>query len=405
MMLCNPSRRFGFPRSLARSRWAIFLALLLCCNAQARTSVEFPAGAQSIEVPFSLASEHIYVDVEINGKGPFHFIFDTGAVNILTPWTAKQLSLAVDGKVEANGTGGVQDAGETKVESTSIAGVTLHDQRFYIVDLPSADTVGKRVDGLIGYGWLSEIPTRIDYAASKLTFHQTKEFRYQGPARATPLFFRGTRPQIDASVDGITGRFTVDTGSSGSLILFPGFVDKNDLAAKYHAKTEIISAVGVGGPVYSLLARAKSLQLGGTTIDNPVTYLSRARTGAAADGKTAGSVGFGVLRRFNITFDYANAKAYFEANAAVSEPDLADRSGLRIDAVPGGFKVVFVAKDSPGMRAGLSAGDVILSVDGKPAEEIGLLKFRASLKGAIGTKIALGLTGDKKPATVELDDL
>lgn len=69
--------------------------------------------AEAVEAPFTLAAEHIYVDVEINGQGPFHFILDTGAVNVLTPETASRLNLALERKVEAVGTGGTQSARET----------------------------------------------------------------------------------------------------------------------------------------------------------------------------------------------------------------------------------------------------------------------------------------------------
>jgi predicted aspartyl protease len=365
--------------------------------------VEFPPGATSVEVPFELSSSHIYVDVEINGQGPFHFIFDTGAVNMLTPQAAQRLGLTVSGNVEATGTGGRQDAGKTEVKSVAVGGVALRDQGFYVVELSPTETTGRVVDGLIGQGWLSELPTRIDYAASKITFYPAKGFRYAGAAQATPLYFRGNRSQVEASVDGIAGKFTVDTGSSGSLILFPAFVDKNGLVAKYRPKTQIMSAVA--GPVYSLLARADRLEFAGATIEHPVTYLSQARSGAAMDEKTGGSLGSGVLRRFTITFDYPGKKAYFEPNAAIAAPDLADRSGLRVDAAPGGFKVVFVAKDSPAMRANLKAGDIIHSVDERSADGIGLPAFRESLKGAVGTRVTFELVGGNGPTVLELADL
>ena len=47
----------------------------------------------------------MYVDFEIDGAGPFHFVFDTGALNILTPAAAERLSLAVRNNFEATGTG------------------------------------------------------------------------------------------------------------------------------------------------------------------------------------------------------------------------------------------------------------------------------------------------------------
>jgi hypothetical protein len=380
------------------------LALALCGNASA-AEIEFLSQSKSVEVPFELASEHIYLDVEINGKGPFKFLFDTGAVNVLTPEAAQRLGLATSGKVIAKGTGGVQSASEANVESVRIGEAILHDQKFYVLELPSSDVIGKKVDGLIGHGWLSVLPTKIDYAGSRITFYPAKGYRYAGTASGLPLRLRGTRPQVEATVDGVPGKFTVDTGSSGSLILFPAFVAKNDLMAKYQPKTRVMSAVGVGGPVYSWVARAEHLQLNGAKIDRPLTYFSLARTGAAADDKTAGSLGFGVLRRFSIIFDYPDGKIYFEPNASLDSADLMDRSGLRVETSADGFKVVFVADGSPGARAGLKAGDVIRTVDDRPAADIGLQSFRALLKGAIGTRILLKLAEGDAPSTIELAEL
>lgn len=384
---------------------AFVLSVLALCGRASADEVEFPSQTKSVEVPFELASEHIYLDVEINGKGPFKFIFDTGAVNVLTPEAAQRLGLATSGEITAKGTGGVQSASEAKVESIRIGEVTLRDQQFYVLELPSSDVTGRKVDGLIGHGWLSVLPTKIDYAGSRITFYPAKGYRYAGPASGLPLRLRGTRPQVEAIVDGIPGKFTVDTGSSGSLILFPAFVAKNDLMAKYQPKTRVMSAVGVGGPVYSWVTRAGHLELSGDKIDRPLTYLSLARAGAATDDKTAGSLGFGVLRRFSITFDYPDGKVYFEPNGSIGSPDSADRSGLRVETSADGFKVVFVAEGSPGASAGLKAGDVIRTVDGRPAADIGLQSFRAMLKGEVGTRILLNLIEGEAPSTIELAEL
>lgn len=390
--------------SVLRHPAALLVLSLTFHGTASAGKVEFPSQTKSVEVPFELASEHIRLDVEIDGKGPFKLLFDTGAVNVLTPDAAQRLGLEIKGKVTAKGTGGVQTAGETRVESVQIGGVVVRDQKFYVVALPSSAVSGEEIDGLIGHGWLSTVPTRIDYASAKITFHKPEGYRYAGPASGLPLRLRGTRPQVDASVDGIPGKFTVDTGSSGSLILFPGFAANNALLARYQPKTRIMSAVGVGGPVYAWVTRAGRLKVGDAEIDRPLTYLSLATAGAATDDKTAGSLGFGVLRRFSITFDYPDEKIYFEPNAAIDSQDPVDRSGLRVESAAGGFKVVFVAEGSPGARAGLKAGDMIEAVDGRPAVGLGLQSLRVLLKGPIGAQVALMVSGNGVPLTIELAD-
>jgi predicted aspartyl protease len=388
-------------------------ALVLACAAaaavpattsQASVAPDFPVDVTQVVVPFTLYAGHIYVDVTIDGKGPFHIVFDSGALNVLTPATARSLGLASSGKIEAHGTGGVQSASKTRVGSIRIGGVSLRDQIFYVVDLPSPANEGRPIDGLIGFEWLSQFPTRIDYAAATLTFYPRGGFRYAGAAAATRLRFRGRLPQVDGAVDGIAGRFTIDTGSNGSLSLYPAFVAKNGLVARYRATTEVLSAIGVGGPIYALQTRVGALSIAGQSVTRPVTFLARVRSGAAMDADTAGNIGSGVLRRFTLTLDYPRSLVYFEPNAAFAEPDLADRSGLRLEVVPAGFRIVYVVKDSAGMLAGLKADDVIVAIDGRPAAGSDITAFRSRLKGAAGTAIPIGMEGGRT-ATITLKEI
>ena len=110
-----------------------------------------------------------------------------------------------------------------------------------------------------------------------------------------------------------------------------------------------------------------------------------------------------MLRRFNITLDYRAGQAFFEPNAALGEADLADRSGLRANAAPGGFKVVFVVKDSPAMLAGVGVDDVIVAVNGRPAPGTDLAAFRSLLKGPVGTKVSLDLASGRSVTLVLRD--
>jgi len=222
----------------------------------------------------------------------------------LTPAAARRLNLAVRSNVKAKGTGGSQNGGSAKVDVVRLGNLTLENQTFYVLDLPPAVSEGAQIDGLIGFEWLDRFPARLDYASSKLTFYPAKDASYVGQTLPTVLHFHGKTPQIDGAVDGIAGRFSIDTGSNGSLTLYAPFVETHNLTARYHAKTRVMSAVGIGGPVYALLARATLLDLGGAQANRPVTFLSQQTAGTSIRKDTAGNIGFGVLRQFNIFFDY-----------------------------------------------------------------------------------------------------
>ena len=368
-----------------------------------------PALAASDRAPVSLPVEihsgHVIVEAYVNDQGPFHFIFDSGALNVLTPDAARRLGVKVGGEVEATGTGGVQAGGVARVKAVRIGPLTLANQTFYVLDLPPGTSDDAPVDGLIGWEWLNQYPTRFDYADATLTFFPDGAVSTASKATPFAISFLGRRPQIDGKIDGLPGKFTLDTGSAGSVTLASHFVASHDLIAKYQAKTQVVSAMGIGGPVYALLARAEKLELGGVSVAAPVIFLSQQTNGTSAAKNVTGNIGFGVLHKFTVTFDYPHAQIYLEPNRLWGEPDLADRSGLRLVRAADGFKVLFVVENSPAARAGLKVGDVLLKVDGVSCASLSGEKLKAMLKGPVGATINLTLAGGSTDVTLTLADL
>jgi len=260
------------------------------------------------------------------------------------------------------------------------------------------------VAGIVGFELFKRFPIKLDYQRSHATFYDPSRFTYSGGGVGVPVKLRDHTPEVEGSVDGFKGVFTIDTSSRGSLALTESFVAKNALVKRYGATQSFVSGAGSEGYLHSLLARANSLKLGTVEVAKPVVALSVASGTAAAPGAVAGSVGYGILRQFNITFDLANATLYFEKNANFGQPDTFDRSGMWIERSAAGFEIVDVVKDGPAAKAGLNAGNVIVAVDGKPSTKLPLAAFRQDLKAVPGTKVKLKLASGQE-RVVTLRDL
>jgi hypothetical protein len=260
------------------------------------------------------------------------------------------------------------------------------------------------VAGLIGYELFKRFPTRIDYAQSKITFYDPAAFEYKGTGVKVPIQFRDDVPQVDGSVDGIDGVFDIDTGSRAALTLTAPFSSTNKLADKYSATAPTIVGAGVSGPARAQLARAGSLKFGGITVDKPVTLLSTATQGAFADPRLAGNIGYGILRQFNLVFDYPHQVIWFERNAGDTVPNSYDRSGAWVEWSADGYKVVDVMAGSPAAEAGLQVGAVITAIDGVPVARVPLDQFRLRLAATAGAKVKLTEKGGKS-AVITLRDL
>jgi hypothetical protein len=367
-------------------------------------------GRTSTTVPFELHNNHIYAQVKIDGRGPFEFLCDTGGVNVMTPELAGELGLKVEGTVEGRGAGEKsEDVSLTKVDKLEIGEAGLANQVFFVYPLSSMGTVeGRRLRGLIGYEVFKRFVVRVDYDKSLLTLRLPGGFEYTGRGTVVPFTFHGRVPEVDGEIDGLPGKFDIDTGSRSSLTIMTPFSEKHDLASKYKAGVEAVTGWGIGGEARALVARAGVFRMGGVTVEKPVIELSVQKKGAFADPYVAGNVGAGVLKRFNLVFDYARKVIVFEKNGQFQEPDSYDRAGMWINLEREGFQVVNVVPAGPAAEAGLKSGDIILAVDGKTPPEMSLAGARARFRSdPTGTKIRLRVStaGKTREVTLVLRDL
>jgi len=364
------------------------------------------AGGKSFAtVPFELINNHIYLDVRLNDKGPFRMLCDTGGANIVTPSLARELGLKAEGALQGRGVGEKsEDVGLAKIKSLQVGEATLSDQVFAVFPMESFAAVeGIPINGVIGYEVFKRFVAKVDYEHHLITLTLPTAFSYKGQGTVLPFQFNAHIPQVEGSIDGIEGKFDIDTGSRSSVDLLGPFVEKHDLAAHYGAKLEAVTGWGVGGASRSLVTRAKVLRLGRVEVRNPVTELSVQKKGAFVNPYVAGNVGAGVLKRFNITFDYTHQQMIFEPNANYDKPDVFDRSGMWLNQAGESFEVMDVIPGGPAANAGLKTGDRVLAIDGRSAGQLSLPAVRVQFKSdPPGTKLHLTVQSGEQKRDVEL---
>jgi hypothetical protein len=370
----------------------------------------FAAGQTSTTLPFDLVNNHIYVRVKLNGQGPFTVLCDTGGENVITPTVATRLGVQTEGTLQGRGVGEKsEDIALTKLESLTVGDVTISNQVFTVFRLePFADVEGIEQTGLIGYEVFKRFVVSVDYDRSRLTLTLPAAFKYQGSGTTVPFQFNDRIPQVDGRIDGIDGKFDIDTGSRSSLSLLKPFAEKNQLRVRMAPPIEAVTGWGVGGPARSLVARARELRLGDVVVPSPVAEISLQQKGALASPYVAGNVGAGVLKRFNITFDYGQRRLFFETNSNTTRPDIYDRSGMWLNRAGAALKVFDVTTGGPAETAGLKVDDRIVAVDGAPISEGSLVTLRKRFRTeAPGTRIRLSVESNngKREVTLVLKEL
>jgi len=343
--------------------------------------VSFASGTSALKIPFELFGNLVLLQVRVNDSDSLCFILDTGAdTSVIDAQQAKSLRLKPQGKIVGTGGGGTAEATFTKVAVVSLHGVQLLDQTIYVLSLDSLSALGRKIDGVIGNDILKQFAVEIDYSAKIINLYEPQGYRYSGAGKINPLIMEESLPFVHASItpEGlapIEAKFEIDSGSTGAILLNTPFV-KNHRVLVSAKKTVPTNIRGVGDTAKILIGRIRSLRLGQFMIDHPITRFSQATQGDYASSKYDGLIGGEILRRFKVIFDYSRRQMILEPNLHFAESYEIDMSGIALVADGGDFLIDDVDEYSSAAEAGVQGGDILMSINGRPAAGFTLDQIR-----------------------------
>lgn len=297
------------------------LLLLQACSAQTSTvstsDYTIIGGKVSTVLPFELFDNRQMTEVKINGQGPFTFGLDTGGGNLITPELAGKLGLELTDEFKVSGAGeGRVPAWWTRVEKVEAGELIATNQRFLVLSLEEIKkAIGfNEFDGLLGRELFHSLTTKIDFEKNELVFTNPEKFEYKGSGEIIPFEFSGHIPQIVGEIDGIRVQIVIDTGDRSSLTLFVPFYEKNGFRKKYPERLKGVTGWGIGGAIPSEMFRLQKIQIGNLELSNIVTRIPLVKSGAFAGSRSIASIGSGLLKRFNVIFDYKRKRVILEKN-------------------------------------------------------------------------------------------
>lgn len=375
MLKDSPVHRSGFHPHPVR---VVFYALFLCsCYGGVLAAQNQPHRAVSplgnqyqmpssgeVSVP---AEGGLIFEATIDGKGPFKALFDTGAgVNILSTRLARKLGLKLDAQATKLGTSSPASVQvhKTEVETLQIGDLLLHDQTFYVIDLPDENGAPSFV---LGYELLRRFAVRIDFEKQRLTFFDGPQFHYSGPGTGVPLRIRDNALLAQASIGDASGWFLLDSGNESGTMMFTNFTLKNNLVQVLGARFLAYNGRGFAGPSpQAYLARINTMRIGAVRVPSVVAHLS---TDPSDKRDLDGNIGQDILGHFSEVFDCIHGKVYFETTKESTQPEVFNRAGFIFDTFGHGLEVMTVLPGSPGAQAGIETGDVITAINGKAPDD------------------------------------
>jgi PDZ domain/Aspartyl protease len=357
------------------------------------SDIILPKGRDSVEVPFRLsANNRILVKLSANGHPPVEAEFDSGGSLVLQPKTTTTLGMVTSGHLKTGGGGeGSTTAGVGVLDSVSIGPAGVRHLAFHSFafepDYPDAALVGLEI--------LQRFVVRFDFDRMRMTLTRPEAFHEAGRGVVVPFHFQDNQPEVKGAIDGIAGLFAIDTGDSGSLLLIAPFARRYGLVDRYHADIPYNGrSVGATHGVWAR-TRAHTVTLDGADgrpvveVHDPVTRISLQTAGFDANRNVSANIGLGVLRQFNLTFDYPRQRLILEKNHFYGQPDIFNRTGLRLKRDGAGWTISIVLPDTPADAAGLKPGDRIESIDGLRADQLDEDALAARLKGPVGSRMRL----------------
>jgi predicted aspartyl protease len=244
--------------------------------------------AERVELPATFINGRPYVELKINGKGPFVFLVDTGSVGmVITPQVAREARISSSQKSTANVTGaggqfenqsmGIVDRIETPGLSLRVAAVT-------IMTPESATLLDKHGDrfsgGIIGMSTLQDVLLEIDYPRQKVSVARAGS---ETPAQENGIPYREITPHVTIATPSArhaTATALIDTGADDGIEL----ADIDDYPMRVGLSKADECSVSIGGywrPLFGQLAW--DIRLGSAIWRDPEIYSANTnRIGSAA---------------------------------------------------------------------------------------------------------------------------
>jgi hypothetical protein len=347
-------------------------------------------GVPIAEVNFELFHGHIYFPAEVNGQKTTA-VLDSGAGSTVMDLAyANELKLSSQGEIAVGGIGNARVPGKLLSDAKVSFGGYQVPIRIAIPLRPMAVREGRRMEVIVGYEFFRSHIVQIDYPHHQLRIYEP-DAKFDSSGTSVPIHLVGNLVHVttDLTIAGTKYPMetVIDTGAGVDGGLSSRFTSSHPINVPMTPKSVI--GGGVGGMISGTLFRPDSLGFGGAVLAKPVFSMTDSAGGASgANSSYDLLLGSGILRRFTVTFDYQGHRMILKPGEDLNMPFEADKAGIRFECVDEtlhSFRVLSVLDGSTAFRAGIKQGDVIESIDAKPAAGMTLNDLSETFRSATAT--------------------
>lgn len=352
-------------------------------------------------IPFELKGHPIFIKVRLNNsENEYKFMFDTGALTIISQQVAKELELQSEIEFEMHGVGGkTETVNLVQLENVIVGNSEVKNIAAVVVDL--AEKTGSDIGGIIGSNFLKFFQVTIDYQTNEIILVQDAQ-----PIAAKngdiQISFEtdmknGFAPIIDCVINNeIKCTGIIDTGTPEIAGVPVSLMKKMD---SFLYDNVLTAAGGMRNGINGTADESYMLRLNTLEIDSLKLTNIPAMSHSAKDEHIL--LGNGFLSIFLVTIDYPAKIIVLHPNNTSFETNVFSY-GLNVVKKNNKTIVSGIWDKSPASKVGLEVGDEIVKVNSKDTHALSIFELMTLFLDKKVNSIDIAFIHDNRKNNVKL---
>jgi hypothetical protein len=420
------------------------ILLLYATISYAQDSIEWNFKRDKIKIPFELSHNLIILDVIFNGV-KLKMIADTGASkSIIFSLPENDAMVLKEADLISISGVGISEKVEgylsrkNRIQIENYSNIDFEAIFVFGSNLSLFNKLGIPVNGILGSSFFKNHLVEINYENNIIILHKNKQKKIKkirNYYEASIIEINKDRPYVFMKTKLKDNEFNLkllfDTGLGDGLWLF----ENDSISCNSNFFIDFLGK-GISGDVYGKKSRLEEVNLENNALKSVlVSYpnISFFDKNMIVQNRN-GSLGGGILKRFNWFLDYENNKVYFKKNNLFDKPfnynmsgievkhsgfqfikvneqfsfntikfdnnfDINDNSNnFRYELKPN-FEIHSIRKDSPGEKAGLLVGDKILKINNRYSNKLSIQSIVDLFQSIQGKQITMVVDREGKILT------
>jgi hypothetical protein len=367
--------------------FSLYLAMIILAGCGATGLINLQSGNHfakqdwdgadsSFTVPFNWHDGHVIISIAINGQQNLRFALDSGAAATVLFETERTRDQQLSSEMQINLQGSKVNVVNDVV--IAIGQVTLSEMTIIQVPIDQSPLFGSYdeayFDGAIGFDILSRYMTRINYADKTVTFIKDSSTALRSAEWVKlPMTIHGRIPYVSSVMPNQQGQpvnydLAVDTGAPDYLYINSLLATDFTFPSSYFES----NTKNFDGEHTVKTSRIDYFQIAGTSFENIAVH----DLPYFEDDNGIGLIGSGLLRNFDVVFNYENAYLALKKNDQFSSKTLIDRSGLQLEPHKKGGLIKGVGETAGLKVLKIAIGDVVTEINGHKINDINFDEIR-----------------------------